>query len=84
MVDHIVSLIETKPTILEDTYGARVTKQYSALADFGPKAVKTHTFCAPPICRGPMTTMAVALDRNLFSAYYSSMQTFYSVVHGRI
>ena len=26
-----------------------------------------------PIWRGPMTTMAVALDRNLFSAYYSSL-----------
>ena len=26
-----------------------------------------------PIWRGPMTTTAVALDRNLFSAYYSSM-----------
>ena len=25
-----------------------------------------------PIWRGPMTTMAVALDRNLFLAYYSS------------
>ena len=29
-----------------------------------------------PIWRGPMTTMAVALDRNLFSAYYSSIATW--------